>query len=82
MYYVYLLRSKKNGQFYIGSTADLKQRFNQHNDGLSMATKAFTPWELIYYEAFNAKALALKREIKLKQYGRGLVELKKRLGFS
>ena len=81
MHYVYLLKSKKNGQFYIGSTANLRQRFYQHNHGMSLATKAYVPWELVYYEAFPTKTLALERELKLKHHGRGLVELKKRLGF-
>ena len=81
MYYVYLLKSKKTGSFYIGSTADLKQRFYKHNHGLNISTKAGMPWELVYYEAFPSKALALERERRLKRYGRGLVELKSRLGF-
>ncbi len=82
MYYLYLLRSQKNGKFYIGTTSDLKKRFYQHNHAQSIATKASVPWELVYYEAFLTKALALERERKLKRYGRGLVELKKRAGFS
>jgi predicted GIY-YIG superfamily endonuclease len=48
---------------------------------MSIATKAYIPWELVYYEAFPIKALALERERKLKHHGRGLLELKKRLGF-
>lgn len=81
MHYVYLLKSTKTNKFYIGSTSDLKKRFYEHNRGLSAATKAGLPWEIAYYEAYPTKALALEREKKLKQYGRGLVELKKRLGF-
>ena len=81
MYYVYLLRSQKTGNFYIGSTADLKKRFYQHNHGQTSTTRGDNTWKLVYYEAFPAKTLALERERKLKHYGRGLVELKKRLGF-
>ncbi|MBW3569104.1 GIY-YIG nuclease family protein [Candidatus Parcubacteria bacterium] len=33
MHYVYLLRSFKDEQFYIGSASDLKKRFYQHNQG-------------------------------------------------
>ena len=80
MHYVYLLKSKKTGHFYIGSIADLKKRFYKHNHGFNTSTKSGVPWELIYYEAFPLKALALERERKLKRYGRGLVELKIRLG--
>lgn len=81
MNYVYLLRSQKTQKFYIGSTANLRQRFYQHNHRLSIATKADALWELVYYEAFPTKTLALQRERKLKHHGRGLLELKKRLGF-
>lgn len=81
MHYVYLLSSDKLGKFYIGHTSDLKERFYQHNKGRNASTKAGVPWELIYYEAFQTKTLAIKRESNLKRYGRGLVELKKRIGF-
>ena len=81
MHYVYLLRSKKTNEFYIGSTEDLRRRFYQHNDSQNTSTEYGTPWVLVYYEAFPTKALALERERKLKRYGKGLVELKKRLGF-
>ncbi len=81
MHYVYLLKSDKTGQFYIGAPGNLKKRFYQHNDSQSTTTKYGVPWRLIYYEAFPAKALALERERKLKRYGKGLAELKKRLGF-
>lgn len=81
MYYMYLLRSEKTGEFYIGTTGDLKKRFYQHNESQNTSTKYGAPWVLIYYEAFPTKALALERERKLKRYGKGLAELKKRLGF-
>lgn len=81
MHYVYLLNSKKTGEFYIGSTSNLKNRFYQHNDSQNTSTKYGVPWTLIYYEAFPTKAAALERERKLKTYGKGLSELKKRVGF-
>jgi len=51
MFYTYLLKSKKSGRLYTGSTNDLRKRFKQHNDGKSNYTKQHTPYELIYYEA-------------------------------
>lgn len=81
MHYVYLLHSDKTGTFYVGSTSDLRQRLYQHNQGRNISTKYGAPWKVLYYEAFPAKALAQERERKLKHHGRGLVELKKRLGF-
>jgi putative endonuclease len=80
MYYVYLLRNDKNA-FYIGSTSDLKRRFDQHNQGRSVSTRDGAPWTLIYYEAYTTKQYALIREMKLKHHGKGISDLKKRLGF-
>lgn len=79
MHYLYILRSSKNGTVYIGATADLRKRFYQHNGGQSQATKLNVPWELIYYEAYATKAIALKREKSLKQYGQSWRRLKERL---
>ena len=79
MYYVYLLKSKKNGKFYIGYTSDLRKRFLQHNTGKSISTKSWIPYELIYYEAYKSKKDAIIREQKLKFFGQGLRRLKERL---
>lgn len=81
MYYVYLLHGQKVDKFYIGSTGDLRERLNQHNQGHNTATIFGIPWTLVYYEAYLEKVLAVERERRLKHYGRGLVELKKRIGF-
>ncbi|MDP3685036.1 MAG: GIY-YIG nuclease family protein, partial [Ignavibacteria bacterium] len=51
MYYVYVLKSLKDGNFYKGYTKDLKKRFEDHNKGKVESTKLRTPFELIYYEA-------------------------------
>jgi putative endonuclease len=57
----------------------LRSRFDKHNKGKNASTKSGIPWELIYYEAYQTKDLALKREIKLKAHGKGFAELKKRI---
>lgn len=82
MYYVYLLRSKFNGQIYVGSTNNLKRRFREHNDGRHYSTNRYKPWELLYYEAFGAEELARMREKRLKSHGNAIRELKNRVGFS
>jgi len=70
-YYVYILRSQKDFSFYIGYTTDLINRFKQHNDGESQATKPFRPYILIFYEAFLNRIDAKNREVYLKSgYGR------------
>ncbi|KKS20538.1 MAG: Excinuclease ABC C subunit domain protein [Candidatus Roizmanbacteria bacterium GW2011_GWC2_41_7] len=54
---------------YIGSTADLRKRFQEHNTGNTRLTKAYKPYKLIYYEAYHDKGDARKREIELKKHG-------------
>ena len=50
-YYVYILQSEKDGEFYTGYTKDLKLRFEQHQKGLVESTKNRQPLKLIYSEA-------------------------------
>ena len=78
MYYVYILQSLKNKSLYIGYTANLKQRFNEHNNGKSVATKPFRPYEIVFYEAFIDRTDAKRREEYLKS-GWGFRSIKKML---
>jgi len=67
MYYVYLIKSKKEvGQHYVGYTTDLKQRIKDHNSGKSVYTNKFRPWVLLCYFAFQDKKIALNFESYLK----------------
>ncbi len=69
-YYVYILKSLKTDNLYIGFTSDLKTRLSRHSKGLVNSTKKFLPYRLIHYEYFNNKMDALQREKYLKSgYG-------------
>ena len=68
MYYTYVLHSRIDGNFYIGFTKDLKQRFNKHEKGLVQSTKNRRPLNLIYYEACLSQEDATKREKYFKTY--------------
>ncbi len=78
MYYVYILQSEKSGQWYTGSTGNLRKRVSQHNLGQSTWTKGGVPWKLIYYEACLSEEDARAREMYLKT-GAGKKYLKNRL---
>ena len=65
-YYIYLLHTFKDSQFYTGFTQDLRQRVHEHNAGKNVSTKHRRPLELVFYEAFLSKLDALKRERYLK----------------
>ncbi len=79
MFYVYILKSKKDGQCYTGSTNDLKNRFKEHNNGKVLSTKARRPFELIYYEAYKVEHDARNRERGLKLRSKAFTQLKKRI---
>lgn len=65
MYYVYILKLE-NGQYYTGSTRDLKQRFNYHKHKAVPTTKRIKPIEIVFYCGFKNKDLAIKFEKYLK----------------
>jgi putative endonuclease len=81
MFYVYVLKSKKQRFLYVGYTSDLKKRIALHNS--KRASRNFTneqgPWSLVYYEAYLNEHDARDREAALKNYGAGLGHLRKRL---
>lgn len=62
MRYVYVLHSKKDNQFYIGSSHNVRKRLKEHNDGRVPATRDRIPLEIIHYEAFANKYDAFFRE--------------------
>jgi len=61
-YFAYVLRSRKNGRFYSGHTDNLVRRIKTHNAGKTRSIKAFLPYELVYYEIFDARDKAVLRE--------------------
>lgn len=69
MYYVYVL--KINREYYIGYTEDLRRRFLEHCKKGEV--------ELIYYESYKVKKLAINREKKLKNYGSAWRALRQRI---
>ena len=79
MHFVYLLKSKKHGNFYIGCTSDLRKRIEQHNNKQSASTARYSPWKLVYFEGFISKEDAYLREKSLKLHAQGLRRLKDRL---
>ena len=81
MYYVYILKSSKNEDIYIGFSEDIKRRVKDHNRGFVRATKPNKPWRLVYYESYADKKDAIKRERQLKNH-RAKLDLKEQLRYS
>lgn len=66
MFYVYVLINEIDGNFYTGSTIDLKRQFEEHNNGKVNSTRKLRPLKLIYYEACISEDDARGRENYLK----------------
>ncbi|MFA6919318.1 MAG: GIY-YIG nuclease family protein [Patescibacteria group bacterium] len=66
MYYIYILQSEKDKQFYTGYTSDLQNRLIDHNAGRVVSTKSRLPLKLVYYEACINQQDATHREKYLK----------------
>ena len=70
MCYMYILRCS-NGQYYVGSTKELAQRMEQHQQGEgSKFTKKHLPVELVYYEEYQRIDEAFIREHQIKGWNR------------
>lgn len=66
MFFVYVLRSLKNGRLYAGSTQDYQKRIAEHNYGHSIATRQSRPFELLFVEEYATRSKAVRRERFLK----------------
>lgn len=70
MNYTYILRCS-DGTYYTGWTNDLEKRLAAHNSKKGAKyTKARLPVELVYYEKFEDKSDAQKREYAIKKLTR------------
>ena len=70
MYYVYVIRNRRENATYIGYTNNIERRLKEHRE---------KDPELIYYEAYKNEQDARERERKLKQRGQAVRYLKQRV---
>ena len=64
--WTYVLRSVKDGKFYIGHTNSLERRMSEHHSGRVKSTAHRRPLILIHQECFSDLTEAVKREKYLK----------------
>ena len=78
MWYVYMLRSVKDRNLYVGSTDNIRRRLTEHNSGRVDSTKGRIPFSLEAYISVKdqTKAIELERYFKA---GSGRALLKKRI---
>jgi putative endonuclease len=77
-YFVYVLLSEKDDQFYTGYTSDLEKRIDSHNNGEVQSTRQRRPLRLIYFEGCINQQDATRREKYLKS-GNGKIYIRSRL---
>ena len=73
-----LIQSGKDCGYYVGFTADLKNRLREHNDKEVAYTSKKVPWVLVWNCAFKDKNKAVVFERYLKQ-GSGFAFVRKHL---
>ncbi len=77
MYFVYVLKSIKDGELYYGLTANLENRLGEHNKGRVQATRGRTPFDLVYFETVANLTEARKKEKYFKSgFGRKYIKNK------
>lgn len=75
MNYTYMVRCK-DGSLYTGWTTDVERRVKCHNAGKGAKyTKPRLPVELVYYETFETKEEAMRREAAIKKLSKKRKEL-------
>jgi predicted GIY-YIG superfamily endonuclease len=78
MWYVYILRSVKDKDLYVGSTNNIRRRLNEHNSGKVDSTKRRIPFSLEAYIAVKDQAITIELEQYFKT-GSGRALLQKRI---
>lgn len=78
MYYVYILKSIKDGSSYVGVTKNLKKRIEEHNYNGPKFTSSKRPYKIIWYAVFLDKRQAYQFEKYLKT-GSGIAFLRRHL---
>ena len=72
--WTYILRLK-SGQLYIGSSTNLEQRYQDHQNGKACRTTILDPTvKLFYSESFATFSEARKREAQIKRWTRAKKE--------
>ena len=81
MYTVYVLKSLKDNNLYIGCTSNIKNRIKYHNNGKVKSTKNRRPFIMIYSKDYDNiyKAYEMERYYKT---AKGKKELKNILALS
>ena len=67
-YTVYILNSPTKDKYYVGYTANLKDRIIRHNQKSKGFTGSTNDWILVYQENFDSQSEATQREKQIKSW--------------
>lgn len=69
-FFVYILRTSSN-TLYVGQTNNLEKRIKEHKNKTSKSAKYikyFNSSELVYFETYNSRIEAMRKEYQLKNW--------------
>ena len=69
-YFIYILESELNGDFYKGITENVERPLIEHNEGKSQYTSSLRPWRLVFFKEMPDKRSALIEEKRIKKLNR------------
>jgi putative endonuclease len=67
MFYTYIIFSNTLDKYYTGSCENIQNRLNDHLNSRSTFTKTAKDWIIVYFETFDSRSLAVKREMEIKK---------------
>lgn len=70
MCFVYILKSLRDGRYYIGSTTNIEKRLKHHKGGFTPSTKRFGGVELVFQQKYESLKNARYIEKRLKKLKR------------
>ncbi len=62
MFHAYVIKSLSQEYFYKGHCENIEVRIKQHNSGKTVSIRQYAPFELVYFETFETREEAVKRE--------------------
>ena len=69
-WFLYILQSQNDGDYYKGVTQDIEKRLFEHNTGQSTFTSTKMPWQLVYQKEMPNKRVAIIEKKRLKKLNR------------
>jgi len=69
MFFVYVLKSLKDKNYYVGQTNNIEKRLQLHFHGKVLSTKNRRPFKVVGYKTFETRSEAMWIEYNLKMHG-------------